>query len=78
MKISITLPNVVFQEAERLALLQNISRSQLYTKAIREYMMRHAPWAVTEALNRVCDHVGEGETIFATEAARKTLYHATR
>jgi metal-responsive CopG/Arc/MetJ family transcriptional regulator len=55
MKTAISIPDDVFAEAERLAHRLNKSRSQLYTEAVREYVARHDPQAVTEALNRVCD-----------------------
>ena len=73
MKTAISLPDAVFEEAERLARRQRKSRSQLYADAIAEYLARHAPDEVTETLNRVCDRAGEQDSEFATAAARKTI-----
>lgn len=53
MKTAISVPDELYAEAERLRRLRGTSRSQLYTEAMREYLARHDPDAITEALNRV-------------------------
>ena len=73
MKTAISLPDAVFEEAERLARRQNKSRSQLYAEAIQEYLARHVPDRVTEAMNRVCERLDDQNTEFTTAAARTTL-----
>jgi metal-responsive CopG/Arc/MetJ family transcriptional regulator len=73
MKTAVSLPETVFKEAERFARQLKKSRSQLYAEAIAEYLARHLPDAVTEAMNRVCDQLGIAQDNFATTAARKTL-----
>ena len=35
------------------------SRSQLYAEALAEYLVRHAPDEVTEAMNGVVDELGD-------------------
>jgi predicted transcriptional regulator len=77
MKTAVSLPDEVFTSAERLAKRLKISRSQLYGRALGEYVSRHAPDVVTEALDRVCaDLEGQMEGEFATVAARRTLQRA--
>jgi predicted transcriptional regulator len=77
MKTAVSLPDDVFTTAESLAKRLRLSRSQLYGRAIDEYVSRHAPDAVTEALDRVCaDLEGQTEEEFATAAARRTLERA--
>lgn len=73
MKTAVSLPEAVFAEAERFARHAKKSRSQLYVEAITEYLARHAPNSITEAMNGVCDRVGEQDTDFATAAAHRTL-----
>jgi metal-responsive CopG/Arc/MetJ family transcriptional regulator len=73
MKTAISIPDRVFREAERLARLFRKSRSQLYSEAIREYVARHDPDEVTEALNRVVDELDEGADPFVSEASRRVL-----
>lgn len=60
MKTAISLPDEVFQAAERHARRVRKSRSQLYAEALAEYLARHAPEEVTEAMNRVIEQLGEG------------------
>lgn len=42
MKTTISLPDSVFQEAESLAKSLDVSRSELYTKAIADYLKNHS------------------------------------
>jgi predicted transcriptional regulator len=53
MKTAISVPDELFAEAEQLARRLKRSRSRLYADAIREYLARHDPDAVTAALDRV-------------------------
>ena len=53
MKVLISLPDLVFSEAEQLAKRLQISRSQLYASALAEYLERHVGLTVTERLNAV-------------------------
>ena len=53
MKTAISIPDAVFQNAERLARRLARSRSQLYSEAIAEYVARHTSDAITEALDAV-------------------------
>lgn len=58
MKTAISLPDDVFRAAERHAKRTRKSRSQLYAEALAEYLVRHAPDEVTEAMNRVVAQLG--------------------
>lgn len=73
MKTAISLPKDVFEKAERLAKKARKSRSQLYCEAIREYLARHSPDELTEALDRVIEENGLPEQEFATLASAQTL-----
>lgn len=73
MKTAVSIPDDVFLAAERHARRARKSRSQLYSEAISEYLARHAPDEVTEAMNRVIDEL-EGEVdSFTKAAARRVL-----
>jgi len=73
MKTAISVPDKVFDEAEHLAKRLKISRSELYAKALAEFVSRHAPDSVTDSFNRVCAELrGESEPGFQ-RAARKVL-----
>ena len=72
MKTAISLPDDLFAEAESLIRRRKVSRSRLFSDALREYVRRHDPEAVTEAMNAVCDAL-ETSDPFVREAARRVL-----
>lgn len=72
MKAAVSIPDEVFAEADRLAKQLNTSRSQLYSRALKEFLARHAPDQVTAAMNRVCDDIA-GTDEFVERAARRVV-----
>jgi predicted transcriptional regulator len=73
MKTAISLPDAIFEEAERLARRLKKTRSQLYREAVAEYLARRDPDAVTEAMDRVADRVDTRAEPWLSEAARRLL-----
>ena len=73
MKTAVSIPDDVFEEAERLAADLETSRSQLYSRALREFVARHAPDRLTEAMNRTVDAVGTEVDEFSRKVARRVL-----
>jgi metal-responsive CopG/Arc/MetJ family transcriptional regulator len=73
MKTAVSVPDDVFEEAQRLARRMKKSRSRLFSDALREYVARHAPDEVTEAMNGALADVGQGTDPFVTAAARRAL-----
>lgn len=73
MKTAVSLPDDVFRQAERQARRTKKSRSQLYAEALTEYLARHAPDEVTEAMNRVLDQLERPADPFVSVAARRIL-----
>ena len=73
MKTAVSIPDDVFEGAERLARRTKKSRSQLFSDALREYVARHSDDEVTEAMNRVCSEVGSTKDEFVEAAARRIL-----
>ena len=53
MKTAISIPNEVFVPAERLAKELHVSRSELYTRAVQEYVSEHRQGRVRETLDQV-------------------------
>ena len=53
MKTAISIPDDVFEAAEKLARRLGMSRSQLYTTAVSEFLHRHFGDEVTEKLNEI-------------------------
>jgi metal-responsive CopG/Arc/MetJ family transcriptional regulator len=52
-KTAISIPDPIFDEADELAKRLGVSRSELYSKAVENYLGEHRREGVTEALNRV-------------------------
>jgi metal-responsive CopG/Arc/MetJ family transcriptional regulator len=53
MKTAISIPDDLFNDAERLVARFKTSRSELYSRAIAEFLARHDEDAATQALNEV-------------------------
>ena len=73
MKIAVSIPDDVFQQAEQLARRTETSRSALYARALAEYVARHTPDQITDDMNRVCDELGLGMDPFTSGAALRIL-----
>jgi metal-responsive CopG/Arc/MetJ family transcriptional regulator len=73
MKTAVSIPDDVFEEAQRLARRMKKSRSRLFSEALREYVARHTPDEVTEAMNATLDQVGEEAHRFVSLAGRRVL-----
>ena len=73
MKTAVSVPDDVFEGAERLARREGRSRSEVYSAALRDYVARHEPDEIAEALDRVVAEVGEGHDLFVSAASRRTL-----
>lgn len=73
MKTAVSVPDEVYKQAERLARRQGRSRSELYSAAVREYVARHAPDDVTDALDRVVDGLGQEQAAFRRTAAKRVM-----
>jgi predicted transcriptional regulator len=76
MKTAISIPDDVFRAAERYARRARKSRSQLYAEALAEYLSRHGPDEVTEAMNGVVAELAEPTDPFVAAAAHRILERA--
>lgn len=73
MKTAVSIPDHVFEEAERLAEELKTSRSQLYSRALQEFVARHAPDRLTEAMDRLVQELGGDVDEFSRRASRRVL-----
>lgn len=73
MKTAVSIPDDVFEKVERFARRSKRSRSEVFSSALREYMARHAPDEVTDAINRAVDEIGDQTDEFVATAARRVL-----
>ena len=73
MKTAISIPDDIFDKAERLARRMKKSRSQLFRNAVEEYVDRHAPDRVTETMDEVCAEIGTEADPFVSAASGRIL-----
>ena len=73
MKTAVSIPDDVFGEADALARETKQSRSQLYTRAVREYVARHSADSVTAALDALVAAEPDAGSDFATTVGRSVL-----
>ena len=73
MKTAVSLPDAVFRDAEQLAKRLKMSRSELYKEAVAEYVARHEPEAITEAMNQLAARLDMRSDEFTSAAARRLL-----
>jgi len=73
MKTAVPSQTRFLRRAETLAHRAKRSRSEVYARALSEYVARHTPDSVTEAMDRVIEAVNEPADGLASRAARRTL-----
>jgi antitoxin MazE6 len=73
MKIAVSIPDEIFAETEHLAKRLKASRSEIYSRALGEFLGRHAPDRVTEAMDKVVAELGDAPDSFTRRAARHVL-----
>jgi metal-responsive CopG/Arc/MetJ family transcriptional regulator len=73
MKTAISIPDAIFNEAERLARRVKTTRSELYGRALKEFVARHAPDRVTEAMDCAIAECGQPADPALAATARQTL-----
>ena len=74
MKTAVSIPDDVFEKAERLARKTKRSRSGIFSDALREYLARHSSDEITAAVNKACSEVGSLQDPFASAA----VYHSLK
>ena len=73
MKTAVSIPDDVFAKVERLARRGRRSRSEVFSAALSEYVARHAPDEVTDAMDHVCAQIDHQPDAFVSAAARRVL-----
>lgn len=73
MKTAVSIPDDVFEGADRLAKRTKRTRSRLFSDALKEYLARHSPDEITEAMNRACAEAGDSPDPFVSAASRRAL-----
>jgi hypothetical protein len=77
MKVAVSIPDLIFEEGERLVKRLGTSRSEVYARALDAFAAANSPDRVTEALDAAVDAAGEGGADrFTKEAGRQVLGRA--
>lgn len=63
MKTAVSIPDRVFESAEKLAARLGISRSQLYAKALASLVEKHREDLITSGLNEIYGPSGEESSL---------------
>ncbi len=61
MKVAVSVPDTVFQAAERVSRRMRVSRSRLYANAVEAYVKQHSEEDITAQLNKV--YAGNASTL---------------
>jgi predicted transcriptional regulator len=73
MKTALSIPDDVFKRGERLARRLHTSRSQLYARALADFVVQHEDDQITSSMNEVIREVGAEADLFTRRAASQTL-----
>lgn len=72
MKTAVSIPDDVFEDAERLASRLQTSRSKLYARALAEFVARHDDDRVTTLMDQAVREAGTEGDSFLHAAAQRT------
>ena len=73
MKTAVSIPDELYDRAERLARKLALTRSGLFSAALNEYVARHSDEDVTESMNAALLEIGDQSDPFIREAALHVL-----
>ena len=76
MKTAVSIPDDVFEDAERLASRLQTSRSKLYARALAEFVARHDDDRVTALMDRAVHEAGGKRDAFLDMAAKQVVQRA--
>jgi metal-responsive CopG/Arc/MetJ family transcriptional regulator len=73
MKVAVSIPDQVFEEAEQVAKRRRVSRSRVYAEALEEFVKKHRGKSVREALDVVYARKSSGTDPVLTELQARAL-----
>jgi metal-responsive CopG/Arc/MetJ family transcriptional regulator len=73
MRFVLSIPDDLFERAQRLARRTQKSRSRLLIDALKEYLARHTPGDVTDAMDSALAEVGKTDDRFISPSAQRIL-----
>ncbi len=73
MKTAISLPDDLFEVADKYATDNGLSRSALYAHALREFLDRHRTDDLKDRINAAIDKAGQPRDALLSRVANKAL-----
>jgi metal-responsive CopG/Arc/MetJ family transcriptional regulator len=73
MKVAVSIPDPVFEAAEKVSRRMHVPRSQLYARALQAYVKEHSQVDITARLNAVYGRVSSGLDPEAAAASLEIL-----
>jgi len=73
MKVAVSIPDPIFNQADALARRLGTTRSKLYARALDAYVTEHDPDEITAAINAVVDAVGDEPDEFVRASVNRQL-----
>ena len=58
MKVAVSIPDLLFRDAERVSRRLRVPRSQLYSRALEAYVRQHSGGETTARMNAALEKVG--------------------
>jgi len=78
MKTAISLPDTLYADAEETAKSMGIPRSQLFAKALEEFITHHRRESITEKYNNVYAKMDTSNSINISTASLDSLRELTK
>jgi predicted transcriptional regulator len=76
MKTAVSIPDDVFEDAERLASRLQTSRSKLYARALAEFVARHDDDRITALMDQAVREAGAQGDAFLDVATKQAMQRA--
>lgn len=77
MKVAVSIPDETFSQADALARRMSMSRSRVYTEAIKEYLDRRNHSVTADSINRAIELIGEDDSDPFVRAAAAGILRET-
>ncbi len=78
MKTAVSLPDQLYQEAEKTAQSMGIPRSQLFARALEDFIALHKRENITERLNKVYSKIDQSEFLAISNASVEAIRNFTK
>ena len=75
MKVAVSIPDPIFEAAERLAKQRDVPRSQVFTEALASYLELRNSESITTLLNEIYDQESLSVDAALTAAQFETISH---